>query len=120
MNLESLLDEPSKAFMYSWSVLSILFLLRITIRAEKARKDPSFMEESIKIASMCKWYGARLAVEACDLAVDVLGGLGYFAEEDISRWYKFAKQLELVEGTKEVQKNAIARIMLGGEIAKHF
>ena len=88
--------------------------------AEKARKDPSFMEESIKIASMCKWYGARLAVEACDLAVDVLGGLGYFAEEDVSRWYKFAKMLELVEGTKEIQKNNIARIIFGREIARYF
>ena len=87
---------------------------------DKSKKDKALRDESIKIASMCKWYGARLAVEACDLAIDILGGLGYFAEEDISRWYKFAKQLELVEGTKEIQKNAIARIMLGGEIAKHF
>ncbi|MGP3702178.1 MAG: acyl-CoA dehydrogenase family protein [Candidatus Bathyarchaeota archaeon] len=87
---------------------------------EKARKEPALMEESVKIASMCKWYCGRLAVEACDLAVDVLGGLGYFSEEDTSRWYKFAKMLELVEGTKEIQKNAITRIMFGREIAKYF
>lgn len=88
--------------------------------ALKARKDPSLRAESIKIASMCKWYGARLAVETCDLLVDTYGGSGYFAEEDVSRWYTFAKQLELIEGTKEVQKNAIARIMLGDEIARNF
>ena len=87
---------------------------------EKAKKDRTFAQESIKVASMCKWYGARLAVESCDLMVDVYGGAGYFAEEDVSRWYKFAKQLELVEGTKEVQKNAIARIILGDEITRTF
>jgi alkylation response protein AidB-like acyl-CoA dehydrogenase len=88
--------------------------------SERARKDPAFRDESIRIASMCKWYGAKMAVEACDLLVDVYGGSGYFAEEDVSRWYTFAKQLELVEGTKEVQKNAIARLMLGDEIARGF
>jgi alkylation response protein AidB-like acyl-CoA dehydrogenase len=54
------------------------------------------------------------------MMVDTYGGSGYFAEEDVSRWYTFAKQFELVEGTKEVQKNAIARIMFGNEIAKTF
>jgi len=87
---------------------------------EKARKDRAFAQESVRIASMCKWYGAWLAVAACNLMMDVYGGVGYFSEEDVSRWYKFAKQLELVEGTKEVQKNAIARIMLGEDIVKSF
>ena len=86
----------------------------------KSRQDTSLMDESVKIASMLKWYGARLAVEACDLLVDVYGGTGYFTEEDVSRWYTFAKVNELIEGTKEIQKNAIARIMLGNDIVKDF
>lgn len=86
----------------------------------KSRQDTSLMDESIKIASMLKWYGARLAVEACDLLVDVYGGTGYFTAEDVSRWYTFAKVNELIEGTKEIQKNTIARIMLGSDIAKDF
>jgi alkylation response protein AidB-like acyl-CoA dehydrogenase len=93
-------------------------LLRGSWIYEKANEEPALREESIKVASMCKWYGARLAVQSCDLMVDTYGGSGYFAEEDVSRWYTFAKQFELVEGTKEVQKNAIARIMFGNEIAK--
>jgi acyl-CoA dehydrogenase len=86
----------------------------------KSRQDKNLMNESIRIASMLKWYGARLAVEACDLLVDVYGGTGYFTEEDVSRWYTFAKVNELIEGTKEIQKNAIARIMLGDDICKTF
>lgn len=87
---------------------------------ERSKKDSSLRDESIKMNSMVKWMGARTAVESCDLAVDVLGGSGYFAEEDVARWYTLAKQLELVEGTKEIQKNHIARVMFGNEIVKTF
>jgi alkylation response protein AidB-like acyl-CoA dehydrogenase len=78
------------------------------------------VDESIKLASMLKWYGARLAVEACDLAIDVHGGYGYLGDYDVERWARYAKQLELVEGTKEIQKNTIARLVLGREAAKYF
>jgi len=86
----------------------------------KARENPAvYGEESVKVASMAKWFGARTAVEACDLAMDVLAGYGY-VESDIDRWYRFAKCLEIIEGTKEIQKNAIARLMLGKEMTRHF
>jgi len=87
---------------------------------EKARHDKTLIDEAVKLTSMLKWYGARLAVEACDLAIDVLGGYGYIAEYDVERWFRFAKQLEIVEGTKEVQKNAIARYLLGREAVQYF
>jgi alkylation response protein AidB-like acyl-CoA dehydrogenase len=86
----------------------------------KAREDPgTYGEESVRVASMAKWFGAKTAVQACDLAMDVLAGYGY-VESDIDRWYRFAKCLEIIEGTKEVQKNAIARLMLGREMTKTF
>ena len=87
---------------------------------DRARKDPALMNESMRINSMVKWQGARTAVESCDLAVDVFGGSGYFSEEDVTRWYTLAKQMELVEGTKEIQKNLIARVTFGNEIVKMF
>ena len=93
--------------------------LRGTWMFERARKDPTLMEESIKLASMAKWYGARTAVEACDLAIDVHAGYGYI-ESDLERWYRFAKALDIVEGTKEIQKNVIARMLLGKELTRTF
>lgn len=95
------------------------FAFKTAWLADRARADSSYMEESVKLASMLKWYGAKLAVEACDLAMDVMAGHGY-VESDIQRWYRFAKSLEIVEGTKEIQKNTIARLMLGREIVKTF
>jgi alkylation response protein AidB-like acyl-CoA dehydrogenase len=87
---------------------------------ERSKEDKALLDEAIKLACMLKWYGTRLAVEACDLAIDVLGGYGYIAEYDVERWFRFAKQLEIVEGTKEIQKNAIARYVLGREAAQYF
>ncbi len=87
---------------------------------QKARENPAlYGEESVKIASMAKWFGAKTAVQACDLAIDIYAGYGY-VESDLERWYRFAKSLEIVEGTKEVQKNVIARLLLGRELTRTF
>ena len=87
---------------------------------EKAQVDKSHMEEMTKLSSMVKYYGSALSVEACDLAIDVFGGYGYIAEYDIERWFRWAKKLDIVEGTKEIQKNAIARCLLGKDLTKYF
>ncbi|MEM2387427.1 MAG: acyl-CoA dehydrogenase family protein, partial [Candidatus Bathyarchaeia archaeon] len=87
---------------------------------EKARIDKAYMEEASKLSSMIKYYGSALAVEACDLAIDVYGGYGYIAEYDVERWFRWAKKNEIVEGTKEMQKNTIARQLLGKDIARYF
>lgn len=101
-----------------------VFALKASWLVDKAKEaftrgEISVVEESVKIASMLKWYAARTAVEACDLALDVMAGYGYI-ESDIQRWYRFAKSLEIVEGTKEIQKNTIARLIFGKEIVKTF
>jgi alkylation response protein AidB-like acyl-CoA dehydrogenase len=38
----------------------------------------------------------------------------------VERWFRFAKVLEIVEGTREIQKNAIARYVLGREAVQYF
>jgi alkylation response protein AidB-like acyl-CoA dehydrogenase len=66
-----------------------------------------------KLCSMAKWYSARMACEVADEAINVLGGHGYMLENDIERFYRDAKSTELVEGTKDIHKNNIARFLLG-------
>jgi alkylation response protein AidB-like acyl-CoA dehydrogenase len=86
---------------------------------DKAKTDRAYRDESVKVASMAKWYGSKVASEAWDLAIDAHAGYGY-VESDVEKLYRFAKSLEIVEGTKEIQKNAIAGIILGREITKGF
>jgi alkylation response protein AidB-like acyl-CoA dehydrogenase len=70
-------------------------------------------EISPALSSMAKWYGAHVAVEVCDDAIEILGGHGYMLENDVERFYRDARMLELIEGTREAQKNSIANTLLG-------
>ena len=72
---------------------------------DQGRIDP-------KLTSMAKMYAARIAVEVADEAIQLLGGYGYMAEYDVERFYRDAKITEIYEGTKEIQKNTIASVLL--------
>lgn len=62
--------------------------------------------------AMAKWFSAWVAVRAADEALQMHGGYGYLGENDISRFYRDAKILEIYEGTKEIEKEIIARNIL--------
>ena len=64
------------------------------------------------ISSMAKWYAARVAVEVVDEAAQIFGGYFYFEDYDIQRFYRVAKIIEIYEGTKEVQKDTVARFLV--------
>jgi alkylation response protein AidB-like acyl-CoA dehydrogenase len=63
--------------------------------------------------SMAKWYAGEVAVKVIDEVVQIHGGYGYVGEFGIERLYRDAKIIEIVEGTKEIEKVIIARELLG-------
>ncbi|MDQ2050136.1 acyl-CoA dehydrogenase family protein [Natronolimnohabitans sp. A-GB9] len=66
-----------------------------------------------KLASMAKEYASRVAVDVADEAVQIHGGAGYVNDFPVERLYRDAKITQIYEGTTEIQKNIIAREMLG-------
>jgi short/branched chain acyl-CoA dehydrogenase len=60
-------------------------------------------------AAQAKLKTGRLAVRACEEAVQVHGGYGYIEEYPVCRFYRDAKILTIGEGTDEVQQMVIAR-----------
>ncbi|HEX2987777.1 MAG TPA: acyl-CoA dehydrogenase family protein [Chloroflexota bacterium] len=64
-------------------------------------------------ASMAKLHAARVAVEVAEEAIQLFGGYGYFLENEVERIYRDARVTEIYEGTREIQKNTIARYLLG-------
>ncbi|MGD2142318.1 MAG: acyl-CoA dehydrogenase family protein [Candidatus Bathyarchaeota archaeon] len=72
---------------------------------DQGRGDP-------RVSSMAKAYAGRVAVEVADEAVQIVGGYGYISEYDVERFYRDAKITEIYEGTREIQKNTIARFLL--------
>jgi acyl-CoA dehydrogenase len=70
-------------------------------------------EQLTSLASMAKEYASRVAVDVADEAVQVHGGAGYVNDFDVERFYRDAKITQIYEGTTEIQKNIIARELLG-------
>ena len=64
-----------------------------------------------KVASMCKLYASEIAMEVADQAVQIHGGYGYMREYEVERYMRDAKLLEIGEGTSEVQRMVIARLI---------
>jgi acyl-CoA dehydrogenase len=70
-------------------------------------------EQLTSLASMAKEYASRIAVEVSNEAVQTHGGSGYVNDFDVERFYRDAKITQIYEGTTEIQKNIIARELLG-------
>ncbi len=66
------------------------------------------------LASMAKNVATRAAVVVADEAIQLMGGYGYLTENEVERFYRDARVMEIWEGTKEIQKNIIAQQLLKG------
>ncbi|CAM3120603.1 acyl-CoA dehydrogenase [Filibacter tadaridae] len=64
-----------------------------------------------KEASMCKLYASEIAMQVANEAVQIHGGYGYMQEYEVERYMRDAKLLEIGEGTSEVQRMVIARLI---------
>ncbi|MDN4607040.1 acyl-CoA dehydrogenase [Sporosarcina highlanderae] len=65
-----------------------------------------------KEAAMCKLYASEIAMEVADEAIQIHGGYGYMKEYEVERYMRDAKLLEIGEGTSEVQRMVISRLLL--------
>ncbi|MDZ7687903.1 MAG: acyl-CoA dehydrogenase family protein [Halobacteriales archaeon] len=70
-------------------------------------------EQLTALASMAKEYASRVAVDVANEGVQIHGGAGYVNDFDAERFYRDAKITQIYEGTTEIQKNIIARELLG-------
>ncbi|CAN5840324.1 acyl-CoA dehydrogenase family protein [soil metagenome] len=67
--------------------------------------------EFAREAAMAKLYTGELSKRVVDAALQIHGGFGYMEEAAISRFYRDQKILEIGEGTNEVQRMVIARLL---------
>ena len=71
--------------------------------------------EHRKESAMAKLYASEVANRVASEAVQIHGGMGYILESRVSRFYADAKVLEIGEGTNEIQRDVIGRLVLGRE-----
>ena len=64
-----------------------------------------------KEAAMCKLYASEICMEVASEAVQIHGGYGYMKEYQVERMMRDGKLLEIGEGTSEVQRMVISRLI---------
>ncbi|MBW2032324.1 MAG: acyl-CoA dehydrogenase family protein [Deltaproteobacteria bacterium] len=62
-------------------------------------------------ATVAKLYASEMLENVASDAVQIHGGYGYMNEYPVSRIYQAAKLLQIVEGTSEVQRMVIGRLL---------
>jgi short/branched chain acyl-CoA dehydrogenase len=67
--------------------------------------------EFAREAAMAKLFTGELSSRVAGAALELHGGAGFMEESPISRFYRDQKVLEIGEGTNEVQRMVIARLL---------
>jgi alkylation response protein AidB-like acyl-CoA dehydrogenase len=62
-------------------------------------------------ATVAKVFASEMAEKVASDALQIHGGYGYMSEYPVSRYYKGAKLLQIVEGTSEVLRMLLGRIL---------
>ena len=70
-------------------------------------------ERSDMEAGMAKLFASETAMEIALNAVRIHGGYGYSTEFDVERYFRDAPLMIVGEGTNEIQRNVIARQLIG-------
>lgn len=63
-------------------------------------------------SAMCKLHASETATYVTKEAMQIHGGYGYIADYEVERMYRDAKITEIYEGTNEVQRVVISKLLL--------
>ncbi len=68
-------------------------------------------DEVRMLAAMAKLYASETSTRAADQAVQIHGGYGFMEDYPVARYWRDVKVNEIGEGTSEVQRMLIARLL---------
>ncbi|AJF06740.1 acyl-CoA dehydrogenase [Geoalkalibacter subterraneus] len=63
-------------------------------------------------SAMCKMHASETATYVTKEALQIHGGYGYIADYEVERMYRDAKITEIYEGTNEIQRVVISKLLL--------
>jgi len=69
-------------------------------------------KEVTKYSAMAKLYASEVSMRCTNEAIQIFGGNGYSREYPVERYWRDAKLTEIGEGTSEIQRIVIGRILL--------
>ena len=69
-------------------------------------------EEMTKEGAIAKYYASEVSVRVANEAVQIFGGYGYTKDYPVEKFYRDAKLCTIGEGTSEIQKIVISKLIL--------
>lgn len=88
---------------------------RLLVRKAATLRDQG--RDYTEAAAMAKLKGSVAGVDACDAAIQILGGYGYVRDYEVERMWRDARLTRIGEGTDEIQHLIIARQYLARTVA---
>ena len=82
--------------------------LLVYAAAEKKNKGHKMTKEG----AMAKYYASEMCVKVANEAVQIFGGYGYTKEFPVEKFYRDAKLCTIGEGTSEIQKVVISKLII--------
>ena len=79
--------------------------------AAYGREGGETSDEVRRLAAMSKLYASEASKRAADIAVQIHGGYGFMEDYPVARYWRDVKVNEIGEGTSEVQRILIARLL---------
>ncbi len=86
----------------------------LTYRAASLIDEGKTGKDVAHYLSMAKLKASELAVKASNDCLQMMGAVGYMEEYPMARFVRDARQLTIVEGTSQIQKNIIGRALADG------
>jgi hypothetical protein len=68
-------------------------------------------EPALEAACMAKLFASEVAEAVCSAAIQTLGGYGYLADYPVERIYRDVRVCQIYEGTSDVQKIILGRML---------
>ena len=110
-------DHQAIQFLMADLALNLEAARGLVYAAARMVDRGSYRKEAAPYLAMAKCFSADLAVRASSDCLQILGGAGYMTEHPMERYYRDAKQLQIVEGTSQIQRLIIARGIDEGNVA---
>ncbi len=77
----------------------------------KAARQKDAGQPALEAAAMAKLLASEVAEAVCSAAIQTLGGYGYLADYPVERMYRDVRVCQIYEGTSDVQKIILSRML---------
>ncbi len=105
---KKIIDHQAVGFRLVDAKTRLVAARQLTLHAARL-KDAG--EKALEAAAMAKLFASEAAEAICSTAIQTLGGYGYLADYPVERIYRDVRVCQIYEGTSDVQKIILQRML---------